>query len=254
MDSNQQDLLRRAVGEKLTACLAVVGEKKPRQWNLRYLKLSPDPAPGIWAQPTDEKKSELDVPISSGAEMEVSYTQGHQRWRFRTRILKRDKHFWLTDTVSMEALLLKWPTGLEDGERRAHVRYPIGDDSRVLAQLVRSSQWAPNAEREVRVKLWNLSRGGAGFVTPLNNTLLALPPGEPFNVIITHDGRRFEIPARLVSNRVPSGNTLKFGVQFSAESNTWPSGASDGLNELISAFARREELRNKARQSAAKAS
>jgi len=253
MDSNQQDLLRRAGGEKLNASIAFASADKPRQCNVRFLKLSPDPAPGIWAQPMDEKRSEMDHPISNGAEVEISYTQGHQRWRFRTRILKRDKHFWLTDTVSMEALLLKWPAALEDGERRAHVRYPSGDDSRVLAQLVRSSQWAPNSDREVRVKLWNLSRGGAGFVTPLNSTLMALPPGEPFNVIITHDGKRLEIPAKLVSNRIPSGNTLKFGVQFNAETNAWPSGALEGLNELVSAFARREELRNKARM-AAKAS
>lgn len=253
MDSNQQELLRRAVGEKLSASIAFASANKPRQCNLRFLKLSPDPTPGIWAQPMDEKRSEMDFPISSGADVEVSYTHGHQRWRFHTRILKRDRHFWLTDTVCVEALLLKWPAALEDGERRAHVRYLIGDDSRVLAQLVRSSQWAPNADREVRVKLWNLSLGGAGFVTPLNTTLMALPPGEPFNVIITHDGKRLEVPARLVSNRVPSGNTLKFGVQFNSETNAWPAGALEGLNSLLSDFARREALRNKARM-AAKAS
>jgi|GEM_PF-5446977 len=254
MDSNQQELLRRAVGEKLTACVTFASATKPRQCNLRFLKLSPDPAPGIWAQPMDEKRSEMDFPISNGADVEISYTHGHHRWRFHTRILKRDKHFWLTDAVCMEALLLKWPAALEDGERRAHVRYPISDDGRVLAQLVRSSQWAPNSDREVRVKLWNLSQGGAGFVTPLNTTLMALPPGEPFNVVITHDGRRIEIPAKLVSNRIPSGNTLKFGVQFNAEANAWPSGADEGLKELLSALARREGLRNKARLAAAKAS
>jgi hypothetical protein len=130
----------------------------------------------------------------------------------------------------------------------------VTDDSRVHAQLLRTGEWAPAAEREIRVKLWNVSLGGAGFVTPLNALLTALPVGEPLQVTLQHEGNRIQIPGKLASHRTVSGNTLKFGVQFESDPAKWGDGAAKGLEHLLTALARRESLRARARSAVAKAS
>ncbi len=243
------EILEQAIQEKLQAQLSVPGGAE-REWKLRLLAKAEGNDEGIWVQALDEKKGDLNGLISRGAEVEVAFTRGSQRSRFRTVVQKRNRHYWVTDSVLLEALLLKWPREMLPGERRTHVRYPVADDGRVLAELFRVSQWAPPSERQIRVKLWNVSLGGAGFVTPLSTSLLAIPPGEPMRVVVQHEGRRFEIPAKLVANRTTSGNTLKFGVEFDKAQETWGTDAGKGLRELIAALERREALRAKARSTA----
>ena len=243
------EILEQAIQEKLAAQLSVPGGAE-REWKLRLLGKADGADEGIWVQALDEKKGDLNALISKGVEVEVAFTRGSQRSRFRTVVLKRNRHYWVTDSVLLEALLLKWPREMLPGERRAHVRYPVADDGRILAELFRVSQWAPPAERQIRVKLWNVSLGGAGFVTPLSTSLLSIPPGEPMRVVLQHEGRRFEIPAKLVANRTTSGNTLKFGVEFDKQQESWGTDAGKGLRELIAALERREALRAKARSTA----
>jgi hypothetical protein len=249
MAVSRHEILERAIGEKLTAQLSVPGTAE-REWKLRLLATGTGADEGIWVQALDEKKADLNALISRGAEVEVAFTFGTQRSRFLTVVQKRNRHFWVTESMLLEALLLKWPREMLPGERRAHPRYPVADDGRILAELFRASQWAPAAERQIRVKLWNVSLGGAGFVTPLSTSLLSIPPGEPMRVVLQHEGRRFEIPAKLVANRTTSGNTLKFGVEFDKTVENWGTDAAKGLRELIAALERREALRAKARSTA----
>jgi hypothetical protein len=238
--------LEQAIAEKLAGVLTLPGTAPGREWKVRLLSAEPN-GPALWIQALDESKGELNVAISNASKAELAFTSGTRRACFQTVIQKRNRHYWLTDSMVIEALLLKWPTEVRDGERRKHARYAVGDESRVLAQLVRTSQWAPAGEREFRVKLSNISLGGAGFLTSLNNLLLALPSGEPMKVTIQYDGRRFDVPATLAANRTRSGTMLKFGVEFEADRAQWSPEAEQGLQDLIAALARREALRTKAR-------
>src|SRR5579859_4322288 len=121
MLQTQPNLLDRAIAGRLPGMLCITHDPK-HQWPLRFLAHEPVHN-GIWIEPLADAQSPLDSVIASGAQIEVALCQNHTRHAFRTTIVRRNKHFWLTESMMFNAVLLRGPIQLYPADRRAHVRY-----------------------------------------------------------------------------------------------------------------------------------
>lgn len=241
--ATESDLLQQAIARRLIAGFCVPNSFPEREWKVRLLKAE-DGEDGFWAQPVDSGYAKSSPP--AGSEVEVSFNPGHSRSCFRSTLLRHDKHFWLNEQMMVEAVLLKWPDAVTDGERRQHPRYPVSDDSHIHAQLCVTSGAAFGIE--IPAKMMDMSLGGAGFVAALRCELRHVQEGDTLRAQIHHLGQATEIYASFTDHRSISGNNaFKFGVRFEPDSAKWAPRAREAVDAIVADLARRESLRAKAR-------
>jgi c-di-GMP-binding flagellar brake protein YcgR len=211
MISSKPDLLDRAVTGRLAGTLCVPGDVK-QQWPVRFLAHEPVHN-GVWVEPLGESQASLDALIARGATVEVAVCQNHTRQAFRTTIVRRNKHFWLTETMMFNALLLRGPVQLFPAERRAHVRYQVPDGSHIVAQIQ-----CPGAFTPIRLTPWDISSGGVSFLCPREAAVTALKPNDTVQLKIMARGRTIVGRATVRFSRFLTDRVIKAGLKFLPDS------------------------------------
>jgi c-di-GMP-binding flagellar brake protein YcgR len=211
MVRTQPDLLDRAVTGRLAGALAVPTDSR-QQWQVRFLAREPIQG-GIWVEPLGDSQAPLDSVIARGLPVEVALCQNHARHAFRTTIVRRNKHFWLSETMMFNALLLKGPVQLFPAERRANPRYQVPDGSHILAQIQCPGSFTP-----LLVRPWDLSAGGASFLCPRESTVTALKPDDVLQLKITHRAQHIAAKASVRFTRFLTDRIIKTGVRFDPDS------------------------------------
>ena len=231
------DVLEKVVATRSSGTMWV-RENPQSQWPCRFLAAAQE-QDGLWAQPIEMPALLLNELIGGGKAIQVSFNHERQRYVFPTVVLGRNKHYWLTEQVMVEAVLLRTPVQVAVEDRRAHPRLLVPDGSSIFAQLTRPSGKLGVAT--IQVKPWDVSAGGAGFVCPYDQNLMAMSRGQRLGVLLCFRSKKIVADATLCFSKTLTGRVVKIGVQFDPQSMTDESTAN--LNELIADLKRLEGLR-----------
>ena len=225
MVRTQPSLLDRAITGRAPGTLSLPADPK-HQWPVRFLSHEPVHN-GIWVEPLGDSQSAIDSVIASGSLVEIALCQNHTRHAFRTTIVRRNKHFWLTEMMMFNALLLRGPVQLYPAERRAHLRYQVPDHSHTVCALI-----CPNAFTPTRVTPWDICPAGVSFLCPRETAVTALKPDDTLTVKITTRGKSISAKAVVRFSRFLTDRVIKVGMRFHPASIDQPS--HDHLVSFIS--------------------
>ena len=240
MTKSGNEVIRRAMNERLIATLSAPGAPAG-PWQVRFLPVAAEEG-GTWVQPIDEKNSQLNAHISAATDMHVAFNLDHTRYGFRTSIARRDKHLWVTEKMMVEALLLRETEDVRIEERRAHRRLQVPDGCAVVADMHRRGVPAPQI---LRVKLWDISPAGAGFICPFRTWIGSIQPGEVLQVTMSFGRSRITAGWAVRFSRILSNRTVKVGGQLQRDSIDRSSRAA--LEELLEEVHQLELRRHGAR-------
>ena len=209
MISSKQDHLDRAITGRLSGVLSAPADAR-HQWVVRFLAHEPVHN-GIWIESLGENQSALDAIIAAGSKVEVALCQNHRRHAFSTTIVRRNKHFWLAETMMFNALLLRGPVQLYPADRRAHVRYQVPHGSHIVSTIL-----CPGGFTPVRVTPWDICPAGVSFVCPRETAVTALKPDDALGLKITTRGRAIDAKATVRFSRFLTDRVIKVGLEFQA--------------------------------------
>ena len=235
MTATQNDVLERLARERREATVSIV-DRPGAVWQVRFVAVSTDAA-GIWAQPTLSHWTEINFAMAGRAEVEVAVSIDRVRHTFRTTIARRDPRLWVTESLTVDAFLLRAPAEIRAQERRSQARWMVPDGGSIFAQLTRQAAVRPTIE----VRPWDLSANGAAFVCPYDAQLLRMQPGDSLGVLIHYRGKNINTPAEVCFSRALSGRVVKLGVRFKHDGMDQASAAN--LRELIDDLTRLASLR-----------
>jgi len=230
-----EEILDRAIAGRLLGSLCAPGDSTP--WQVRLLVRGTE-RDGLWIHPADESKSHsLDTIISTGASVELSVALEHERYATKSQIIRRDRHFWLTEEMMFSAVLLHGPIEFKRAERRVHPRFRVPDGTSTFAQITCGGALFP-----LRVQPWDVSAGGMSFLCPRDANILKLRSKDDLNFVISYRGRSIAGGANVRFTRMLTERVVKIGVRFDAASIDTLSG--DNLHYLIDDVARLERARH----------
>jgi hypothetical protein len=228
------DILDRAIAGRSLGLLRSDADGVP--WQVRLLTRTVDQ--GLWIHAADEDlKHSLDAIIARGATVELSVALEHERFAAKSQIVRRDRHFWLTQETMLNAILLRGPVDLLPAERRAHSRFRVPDGSSTFAQVTCGDALFP-----IRVRPWDVSAGGISFLCPRDAGILKLRCNDDLNFVISYRGRTIAGGGNVRFTRMLTERIVKIGVQFHAGSIDTLSG--DNLHYLLDDVARLERARH----------
>jgi hypothetical protein len=203
------EALDRAIAGRLAGSLTGPPSDERRHWTVRFIAY--DPAhDGIWVEPLDEDDQPLDALIEDRSAVEASIGFDQNRYAFQTRIERRESHYWLTESLIVEAVLLGGPIELFVANRRAHPRYLVPDTGSVFTQIT--------FPVPLRVKPWDVSAGGISFLCPRDTAVLKLRRDSIVSFTLNHRGRTISGKASVRFTRLLSDRVIKMGAQFIADS------------------------------------
>ena len=211
MTSCGYDVLDRAIAGRVSGVLSA-GDDARQQWPIRFLAYDGQ-YDGIWVEPLDESHLPLDALISTAAAAQAAIGIDRNRYAFSTRIERREMHFWLTESTTVEAVLLGGPIELYVADRRAHPRFLVPDNSGTFAQLMLRLSLSP-----LRVQPWDISAGGVSFLCPRDRAALKLKSDDIISFTLTHRGGTIAAKASVRFTRLLSDRVLKFGARFLLDS------------------------------------
>ena len=203
------EVLDKVVKERVAAVLSLPGDPT-RQWPIRFLAVESDQ--GLWVQVTDERCGSLNPFVAAETELQVHIHLERQRYTFRTPALRRNKHYWLNESVMLDALLLQMPAEVTTDDRRARARLLVPDSSSAFAQIICPSSPA------IQVKPWDISASGASFLCSYNPVLAAIKPGQQVGFVINYHSRKFSGSGTVCMTRPLTGRVTKMGIQFVEDS------------------------------------
>jgi hypothetical protein len=224
MTSSGYEVLDRAIAGRMGGELSA-DPGQQGQWPVRFLAYDSD-RDGIWVEPLDESRRPLDGLIAQATPIQAAIGIDHNRYAFSTRIERREMHYWLTDSMMLEAVLLGGPIELFVADRRAHPRFLVPDNSGTVAQLKLRMSISP-----LRVKPWDISAGGASFLCSRDPAALKLKPDEVISFTLNHRGGAIAGKAKVRFTRLLSDRVLKLGTQFIA--NSLDEASQKGLNLFL---------------------
>jgi hypothetical protein len=235
MVATVEHILDRAIAGRMTGTLT--SSIDPAPWQARLLARAPE-HDGLWIHPADETaKHSLDAVIAQGAPVELAIAIDHARYALRSQIIRRDRHFWLTQEFMYSAILLRGPAELMPAERRAHPRFRVPDGSSTFAQVSCGAAIFP-----IRVRPWDVGGGGISFLCPRDPNILKLRSNENLNFVISYRGRTIAGAGIVRFNRMLTERVMKIGVKFRPDSiDTLSSG---NLRYLLDDVARLERARH----------
>jgi hypothetical protein len=205
------EVLDRAIAGRMPVVLTAQPDER-REWPVRLLAYDAGQE-GIWVQPLDESHQDFDAFISSGSAIQAAIGIDHSRYAFLTRIDRREMHYWLTETMMVEAVLLGGPIELFVAERRAHPRFLFPDASNILAQLTSRFSVSP-----LKVKPWDVSAGGISFLCPRDAASLPLKRDHPISFWLNYRGRAIVAKGTVRFTRSLTERIIKLGVEFIPDS------------------------------------
>jgi len=235
MLASVDEILDRAIKTRLIATLSGQGEATP--WQARLLSTDKDSG-GLWIHPIDETaKHSLDGVIARGAPVEVAVADNHERLSARSSIVRRNRHFWLTQELMYNAVLLRGPIEFQPAERRAHPRFRVPDGTSTFAQIT-----SADAIFALRVRPWDVSNGGISFLCPRDPSILKLKADSKLNFVLSYRGRTVAGTGNVRFTRLLTERVVKIGVKIHSDSIDAVSG--ENLHYLIDDVARIERARH----------
>jgi hypothetical protein len=239
--------LLKAVAQRTALRLSVDSGAEPRVHIARAIKLaSEDPVDGIWVHLPDAGGGTALSELTQAASCIGWFCQDGARYAFDTRVLKRDKHFWVNDDVMFDALLLAGPEELREEDVRSAERYTVSEGSGVSAQLFRMTPVSnPGKKLEaipVPGRLFDLSLTGAGFWCGYDPALAKLRPGEPLALVLQFRGDRIPLLAKLMHIDRVTDRTVRIGLSITLSPATAP-GRVRALEQVIEELQRQQALR-----------
>jgi hypothetical protein len=230
-----EDILDRAIGGRLLGSLRA--DSEPTPWEVRILMRAVD-QDGLWVQPIDETpKHSLDAMIARGAPVELSVAIAHKRFAARSQIVQRDRHFWLTEELMFNAVLLRGPVEMKSAERRASPRFRVPDDSSTFAQIACGDSLFP-----IRIRPWDVSTGGISFLCPREPGILKLQSNDDLNFVVSYRGRTVAGGGNVRFTRMLTERVVKIGLKFHGGSMDTLSG--NNLGYMLDDVARRDRARH----------
>jgi len=207
MVRTQPSLLDRAITGRLAGTVCVPADPK-QQWPVRFLSHEPVHN-GVWIEALGDSQSPLDSVIAGGAQVEIALCHNHTRHAFRTTIVRRNRHFWLTETMMFNALLLRGPVQLYPAERRAHVRYQVPDGSHIVSTIL-----CPNSFTPTRVTPWDICPSGVSFLCPREAAVTSLKAEDVVALKISTRGKSIAAKAAVRFSRFLTDRVIKVGVSL----------------------------------------
>lgn len=216
MIGTAQTILDRAIAGRMAGTLTVPPDER-RQWRVRFLAHE-DENDGVWVEAPEEARLPLDPYIAGRIGVQIAICLDHARWAFRSSIVRRNKHFWLTESMMFEALLLRGPIELFEAERRAHRRYLLPDANNIFTQITCPASLFP-----LRVKTWDLSEDGVSFLCPRDAAAMRLSRDDSIEFMINYRGRTTAARGLVRFSRFLTERIIKIGVQIDQDSMNEPS-------------------------------
>jgi hypothetical protein len=182
----------------------------------QFVALAKPTEPGaIWARPAVKYAATTKLWAARQACVSVRFAVGLVRAGVEAVIEKQIRDYWLTDRLPISAFLLQRPTKIWV-EQREHARYQLRNDGGgIRATLARTDRdrKARLTGPENRAALWDIGKGGAGFICPFNRALIQTAPNACFEVAIDVKGQRAVLPGVCAYARA-TGNLVRIGIKF----------------------------------------
>jgi hypothetical protein len=247
MSVAEADILTDAITQRVTAALSVPTATLAREWQVKLLAHSRGSEPdGLWVQTPAVPQRELEALVAAHTPVEVAFTNGPVKAKFRSIIAKRDKHFWLTDQFMFDALLLESVSELSAEARQTSTRLLVSAGTRVFAQVFPIVP-GPQGQKlgpPINAKLWDLSPDDATFIHPFDKAVRAVPEGQPLRIIIHYFGGKLAVAAKLTFNETVSTKIIKFGARFDPPIATLGEEVIKPFNGVLATLKRHNELRS----------
>lgn len=241
--------LLKAVAQRTALRLSIDGGAEPRVYVARPIKLvGEDLQDGIWVQLPEEAGGTALAELTKAASCIGWFCQDRARYAFDTRVLKRDKHFWMNDEVMFDALLLAGPEELREEDVRSAARYPVSEGSGVSGQLFRMTPaTSPGKKLEsipVPGRLFDLSLTGAGFWCGFDPALAKVRQGEPLAFVLQFRGARIPLLAKLMHIDRVTDRTVRIGMSLSlSRGRATDAERVKALEQVIEELQRQQALR-----------
>lgn len=245
------DILKQAVLEKSGLRLTALDGAKSTH-AARALQWSEAPGPrGLWVHLPEADEGTIARFGTALPAVDVSFAVDQTRYEFNSKVLSRNRRFWIDDTVMVDALLVAAPAEVRRIEERRKPRLPVSEGSGVSAQLIRlskSSSVATDAPEllPVDAKLQDLSLAGAGFMCAPNRALLAAQRGERLACVIHFRGSKIVLVASLARVMSVSSRAMRIGIDFAAhEGEAAMAGKLAELAKVVQELQRQDSLRRR---------
>lgn len=247
------DILKQAVLDKIALRVtAQFGSSTTH--NAKALQWSESPGPeGLWVHLPEE--GELTVARFGTAlpAVDISFAVNQTRYAFESKVLSRNRRFWVNDSVMFDALLIAAPAAVRKLDERRHPRLPVSQGSGVSAQLIRLDKpkadaglSAAKALIPVDGTLNDLSLVGAGFMCTPDRALLTAQRGERLACVVDFRGAKLVLACSLARVTSVSTRAMRVGVDFAAHENEKAmTGKLAELANVVAELERQESLRRR---------
>jgi hypothetical protein len=247
------EILKQAVLDKIALRLtAQFGAKST--YTAKALQWADASGPeGLWVHLPDEGELTVARFGTSLPAVSVSFAVNQTRYAFESKVLSRNRRFWLNDSVMFDALLVAAPADVSTVDERRKPRVPVSQGSGVSAQLIRldkakadGATAAAKALVPIDGTLHDLSLVGAGFICAPDKALLAAQRGERLACIVDFRGGKLVLAASLARVTSVSTRAMRIGVDFSPHENEKAMmGKLAELANVMQELERQESLRRR---------
>ena len=252
MVADMHDILRQAVRDKIALRLCTLGSNTTH--TAKALQASEKVgAEGLWVHLPDEGELTVARFGTSLPDVNVSFAVNQSRYAFESKVLSRNRRFWLNDSMMFDALLIAAPVGVRKLDERRQPRFPVSQGSGVSAMLIRydkgRAEAAPlpsQALVPVEGTLNDLSVVGAGFVCTPDKALLNAPQGERLACVLDYRGTKMILACSVARVTSVSTRAMRVGVDFAAHGNErGMPGKLAELAKVVAELERQDALRRR---------
>jgi c-di-GMP-binding flagellar brake protein YcgR len=189
--------------------------------------LIPEDQEGFWIEAPPGERQLIDELLLAKKPVGVSLKTGFNKVIFTTLIHQFEAALPVSETTTVDALLLAWPDQLQAIQRRNDYRVTVQpDDGDVHLRVWRINEHhylrdKPPASAALAVALRDLSVGGMGLIyTPdpadgPNGAPAKLPDNQRLRIALSHGrGDELLLEGRILHSRAVPAENYRLGVQF----------------------------------------
>jgi hypothetical protein len=245
MKVDDQQLLRDAIARNAGAVISVpTGDV----YSHHKTRLVAGEDEGFWIQMPLGTRAQMDLVMTRRLTVGLSLTSKSRKVIFSTLVQQFRSDVALNAQISVDAVLLAWPSQVEAIQRRATYRASVRLDADLPVSIhciedgaALAETPAPEFAREVIMR--NLSIDGVGMICVANPQAAAPVANQRLRISITHAGSELLLGGRVRYVRpLPNGNS-SLGIQFEKlELNAENRATLAALTNLVSQL-QRDEIR-----------
>jgi len=245
MKVDDQQLLRDAIARNSGAVISVPAGNVYSHHKTRLVAGEDE---GFWIQMPPGTRAQMDLLMTRRLTVGLSLISKAHKVIFSTLVLQFRSEVPLNAEISVDAVLLAWPSQVEAIKRRATYRASVRLDADLPVSIYCIADEAslvetPAAEFAREVIMRNLSIDGMGVICVARAEAAAPVPNQRLRISITHGGSQLLLGGRVRYVRpLPNGNS-SLGIQFEKlELNAENRPTLAALTNLVSQL-QRDEIR-----------